>query len=67
MDISKLTREFVFGDIRLPDPNPKYTVERVLSFYTEDYPELVNATVSEPNVSDETLTYEFKVKVGTKG
>lgn len=51
----------------LEDPNPDFTPEEVLNFYSNTYPELTTSTVTEPKVISDELVYEFKTTVGTKG
>jgi PRTRC genetic system protein C len=68
MTIQRLTRVFKKGPTRLLDPDPAMTPEQVLEHYTDLYPELANATVSEPEASTTELVYTFeKPIVKTKG
>lgn len=63
-----LTRIFKKGPTRLMDPDPAMTPEAVLEHYTDLYPELANATVSEPETTATELVYTFeKPIVKTKG
>jgi len=66
-----LQREFKFKkdgtDVTLPDPNPDFTVEEVLQFYSGQYPELTTATLEGPKVNGNTAVYSVKTTVGTKG
>jgi PRTRC genetic system protein C len=59
--VSNLTREFKFKKdgtpVTLPDPNPDFSVEEVMQFYSGQYPELTTATA----------VYSVKTTVGTKG
>ena len=43
--VEKMTREFVFDDAVLPDPNPEFTIEQVRAMYAPQYPEITTATV----------------------
>ena len=54
-------------EITLDDPNMNYSPEEVLTFYSNLYPELTNATIHGPKMEGEKLTYEFKSTIGTKG
>lgn len=68
MSLQRLTRVFKKGPTRLLDPDPAMTPEQVLEHYTDLYPELANATISEPETSERELTYTFeKPIVKTKG
>jgi len=64
-------REFKFKKdgtpVTLPDPNPEFTEQEVLDFYSGQYPELTTATVDKPSVKDGVSTYNIKTTVGTKG
>jgi PRTRC genetic system protein C len=40
---SPLKREFTYQGLKLADPNPKLTVEKVRSFYLAQYPDLATA------------------------
>lgn len=52
----------------IPDPNPEFTPDEVMSFMSNKYPELTTSTVNGPNMlADGTAEYEFKTTVGTKG
>lgn len=64
-----LKREFraVKRNLNLPDPNPDFTVDQVRDFYSATYPELVNASITGPEITDNSLKYEFSTIVGTKG
>lgn len=54
-------------ETRLTDPNPDWTVEAVLNFYSNDYPILNNAKVSTPEFRNDKLEYTFESVIGTKG
>ncbi|MGF7082964.1 PRTRC system protein C [Mucilaginibacter sp. UYCu711] len=68
------TRSFIYvahGEtepIDLADPNPDFSVEEVLNFYTTAYPTLTTATIMPPKISaDGGISYTFSSTVGTKG
>ena len=54
-------------EISLDDPNTNYSPEEVLTFYSNLYPELTNATIHGPKMEGDKLIYEFKSTIGTKG
>ena len=52
--------------IYLDDPNPEMTIEEVIDFNSNNYPELLNSTYSTSELDDK-LIYKFKSVAGTKG
>ena len=68
---TKLQRVFILKDngqeIRLADPEPKWSVESVMNFYANTYPILTTAKVSAPQIKDDTIQYKFESVMGTKG
>jgi PRTRC genetic system protein C len=68
---TELERVFVIIDkgqeIKLSDPEPKWSVETVMNFYANTYPILTTAKVSAPVIRDDTLQYTFESIMGTKG
>jgi PRTRC genetic system protein C len=62
-----MTRVFVFGGAKLPDPNPEMTVEEVRAFYAAQYPELATAAVNGPEAVRDRLRYTFERAMGSKG
>lgn len=68
MTLQRLTRVFKKHVTKLLDPDPAMTPEQVLEHYTDLFPELANATVSEPETVGNELVYTFeKPMVKTKG
>jgi PRTRC genetic system protein C len=65
--IEKMTREFVFNGIKLPDPNPTATVEQVREVFALTYPEITTAAVEGPESIGGRLRYTFQRAVGSKG
>ena len=65
--IEKMTREFVFNGIKLPDPNPAATVENVREVFALTYPEITTAAVEGPESIGGRLRYTFQRAVGSKG
>ena len=66
-----LERVFILKDngqeIRLTDPEPKWSVESVMNFYSNTYPILTTAKVSAPQIKDDTIQYKFESVMATKG
>jgi PRTRC genetic system protein C len=71
MELQILKREFSFekdGKITLlPDPESSWTPQKVKEHYTQAHPELINATIGEPKISNDKITYVFSQQTGTKG
>jgi PRTRC genetic system protein C len=67
IQVEKLTREFAFQGVKLPDPNPKFSVEQVRDMYVAQYPELATAAVNGPESRGDKLVYSFIRAVGAKG
>ncbi len=71
MEISQLKREFKFQKngttVTLPDPNPEFSANEVMQFYSGQYPELTTATLDTPKIEGRTAVYGVKTTVGTKG
>ncbi len=67
MNIKVIEREFVYHGTSLADPNPKLSIEEVRSFYANQFPELITATVSGPETVDDRLRYRFERAIGSKG
>lgn len=65
--VEKMTREFVFDDVVLPDPNPDFTIEQVREMYIPQYPEMTTATVVGPEARKGRMRYRFQRAVGAKG
>ncbi|GEC73855.1 hypothetical protein FFL01_33940 [Flavobacterium flevense] len=68
---TQLERVFLFNDkgqeIKLTDPEPKWSVQAVLNFYSNTYPILTTAKISAPVIKDDTVQYRFESAIGTKG
>lgn len=69
MDIKQLKREFVIekGNKQLADPDPTMSPDKVMAYYSNQFPELVNAHVRGPEVLTNKLKFKFVTGVGTKG
>ena len=55
------------NDIRLTDPEPRWSVQAVLNFIANTYPILTTAKVSAPQIKDDAVEYRFESVMGTKG
>lgn len=68
---TQLERVFILNDkgqqIKLTDPEPKWSVEAIMNFYANSYPILTTAKVSAPVIRDDTIQYRFESVMGTKG
>lgn len=68
---TELERIFLLNDkgqeIKLTDPEPKWSEDAVMNFYANTYPILTTAKVSAPVIRDDTVQYRFESVMGTKG
>lgn len=66
-----LERVFILNDkeqeIRLTDPEPRWSAENVLNFYANTYPVLTTAKISPPAIKNDAVEYRFESVMGTKG
>ena len=71
LETLNLDREFRFDKngttVRLSDPNPDFSTNEVLQFYSGQYPELSTATLDGPKTDGNKAVYSVKTTVGTKG
>ena len=67
LNIKNIKRVFKFGNRDLADPNPDFTPDEVMAFYSNTYPELTTSNVHGPRMVGDHAEYEFKTTVGTKG
>ena len=71
LSVKGMKRVFIIrkngAGIQLSDPNPDFTPEEVMSYYSNMYPELTTSTVHGPVFKDDTVHYEFKTVIGSKG
>lgn len=67
--IVKLNRVFTYAGMTLPDPDPALSIEEVLDFYGDAYPELRNGFANDPEVDEEkgTITYALEAQIRRKG
>lgn len=66
MQTQVLERKFTYKDKNLPDI-PGLTPEKILEYYSNAYPELINASAGEAEVKDDKLIYTISHTAGTKG
>ena len=68
---TQLERVYILNDkgqdIRLTDPEPRWSVEAVMNFYANMYPILTTAKASAPQIKDDAVEYKFESVMGTKG
>lgn len=63
----ELQREFKYNSVKLPDPNPVFSLSQVRDFYANVYPEITSADIEGPEVVGNKNIYSFRRAVGTKG
>ena len=67
MTVTTIIRNFFLGETQLEDI-PNLSPESVLLHYSGVYPELTNATIFNKGLqTDNSLRYEFRTNIGTKG
>jgi len=66
MPITTLTREFLYEDEILPDPDPSMTTDEVIGFYSAKYPALVTAHVESQETKKDKIVYTIGPAIGTK-
>ncbi len=67
MEAKLLSRCFEFHGVRLPDPNPKLSVEEVRAIYAHQYPDIATAAITGPEAVGDKLRYQFTRAIGSKG
>jgi PRTRC genetic system protein C len=67
MKVERLVREFSYNGVRLPDPNPKLTVDEVRSLYAAVHPDITTAAIEGPEVVGNKLIYRVSRAIGMKG
>lgn len=66
-EVKQLERVFVFNNKELKDIDPTFSPVKVKKVYSNQYPELNNATISGPEIKGNKAVYTFEAKVGTLG
>ena len=59
MENHVLSRTFEFNGVRLPDPDPKLSVEDVRTLYAHQYPDIATAAITGPEAVGDKLRYRF--------
>ena len=67
LKVCGLPREFMFNGSRVPDPNPKMSVEQVRELLIPSHPEIATATLVGPEDTGTALRYTFSRAIGSKG
>lgn len=67
MESHVLCRTFEFNGVRLPDPDPKLSVEEVRALYAHQYPDIATAATTGPEAIGDKLRYQFTRAIGSKG
>jgi len=67
MKSTPMRREFSFAGLKLPDPNPKMSVEDVRGILSMQYQEIATAAISGPEPVGDTMKYTFERAIGSKG
>ena len=67
LNATKFPRVFKMKNATLPDPNPAFSPDEVMVFYSNQYPELTTSNVFGPKIENDQAVYEFRTTVGTKG
>lgn len=69
MEVKQLPREFVNSKNKqvLPDPDINMTPDKVREFYSNQYPELVNCSITGPVILKSKLKFTFSTVTGVKG
>jgi PRTRC genetic system protein C len=67
MTIETMAREFRYDELRLPDPNPRLSVDEVRTAFSATYPEIATAALTGPEAVGNKLVYHFTKAIGTKG
>ena len=65
--VTTLPRKFIYEGLVLDDVDPGASVEEILALYSEHYPALVGAGVEGPEIKEDSISYKFVTKIGTKG
>lgn len=68
---TELQRVFILKEhgqeVTLTDPEPSWSIQAVLNFYSNSYPILTTAKISQPSIVDDMVVYKFESVIGTKG
>jgi len=64
---TRMSRDFSYNGVKLPDPNPAMTPEEVRQFYATQYPDITTASITGPETEGDKLRYSFTRAIGSKG
>jgi len=64
---TRMSRDFSYNGVKLPDPNPAMTPEEVRQFYATQYPDITTASITGPEAEGDKLRYGFARAIGAKG
>lgn len=69
LQITAAKRKFIIEEdkIELIDPNPTMDLQQVVNHYSSVYPQLINATISGPEMEGDCAVYTLTSIIGTKG
>ena len=67
MESHELSRYFEFNGVRLPDINPKLTVEEIRAAYAHQFPDIATATITGPEAVGDKLRYVFSRAIEIQG
>lgn len=67
MKINKIPRVFKFNDKIIDDPNPSLSPDEVISFLSNEYPEMTTSKIEAKGISNDQDVYLITTKLGTKG
>lgn len=67
MEVTLTKRIFKFKDLILQDPNRKYSVDEVITHYSNLYPELTNATGQHEKYVDNEEHIKISTNTASKG
>jgi len=67
MTIETMTREFRYDSVRLPDPDPRLSIEEVRTAFSATYPEIATAAVTGPEAVGNKLVYHFAKAIEIRG
>ena len=64
---TRMSREFSYMGVKLPDPNSMMTPEEVRQFFATQFPDITTASITGPEADGEKLRYSFVRAIGSKG
>jgi PRTRC genetic system protein C len=67
MKVETSARKFSFNGVRLPDPNPKLTVDEVRNLHATAHPDITTAATEGPEAVGNKLIYRFSRAIGNEG